>query len=328
LLRGLVVAALLGVAMAFADVAPAVGADYQWLRTVDHYGSDGSKTFNYAESVTVDPSGNVWATDGYLHGNLVKFDGNGNYLDTYGHSAIGIIADGLHSTSAGNIWVAANHCVVEFDGNGGVLKTFSSQDYYQYGADVIYGPSDVAADPSGNVWVTDWTSSNFGLYKFDGNGTLLGRFGPTGGGPGQLRSPYGLAIDASGNVWVSDSNRILQFNSNGSFIKQIGTGYLTSTEGMTFDAAGNLWATNGNRIDEFSTDGTHLSEFVSPATGPGQFSDAQGIAFDAVGDIWLADTYNHRLLEFSPVPEPSTLVLLGMGAVSVFCYAWRRWAKA
>ena len=29
-------------------------------------------------------------------------------------------------------------------------------------------------------------------------------------------------------------------------------------------------------------------------------------------------------LAFAPVPERSTFALLGMGAVSVFVYAWRR----
>jgi DNA-binding beta-propeller fold protein YncE len=50
----------------------------------------------------------------------------------------------------------------------------------------------------------------------------------------------------------------------------------------------------------------------------------QGLAFDAAGNLWVADSDNNRLQEFSPVPEPSSLVLLGIGALSLLGYVWRR----
>ncbi len=132
-------------------------------------------------------------------------------------------------------------------------------------------------------------------------------------------------------MWVSDGpGRIVEFDNNGTFLQQFGTngnsyGQLASNEGLAFDAAGNLWVANGNNdIVEFSNTGAFLGQFGSLGTGPGQFNDPQGLAFDAAGNMWVADTNNNRLQEFSPVPEPSTLALLGIGAVSLLAYAWRK----
>ena len=54
------------------------------------------------------------------------------------------------------------------------------------------------------------------------------------------------------------------------------------------------------------------------AFGSGYFA-AQGLAFNDPGA-----TATFQVEGMAPVPEPSTLVLLGFGAVSLFAYAWRR----
>jgi len=332
-MRGMVVAGLVGVATALAGVASATTTNYQWVQTVSTYGSGGTSTFNSAQSVTVDPSGNVWATD-EGNSNLVKFDGSGNWRASFPLS----YGDGLNSDASGSIWVAGTEFdppgqhgmygfVTEFSGSGAVLMQINT------GHNNL--PSDVATDPSGNIWVPFWESTNFNqvLAKYSSNGTFIGWYGSgiTGGGSTSLSSPGGLAIDKSGNVWVSDgAGRIVEFNNNGTFLQQFGTngngyGQLASNEDLAFDAAGNLWVANGNNnIFEFSSTGAFLGQFGSLGTGPGQFNDPQGVAFDAAGNLWVADTYNNRLQEFSPVPEPSTLVLFGIGAVSLLAYVWRK----
>jgi DNA-binding beta-propeller fold protein YncE len=81
---------------------------------------------------------------------------------------------------------------------------------------------------------------------------------------------------------------------------------------------------DNNRVEEFSASGVYLGQVGSAGSGPGQFQWPEGLAFDAAGNLWVADTANNRLQEFSPVPEPSTLLLLSIGAISLLFYAWRR----
>ena len=38
---------------------------------------------------------------------------------------------------------------------------------------------------------------------------------------------------------------------------------------------------------------------------------------DSSGNVWVTDMSKSRIVEFSPIPEPSTLVLLGISAVSL-----------
>ncbi len=143
-IRGLVVAGLVGAVMAFAGVVATARADYQWVRTVSTYDSNGPSALSDAQSVAVDLSGNVWATDS-RHGNLVKFDGSGNSLGSFPLS----YGDGLHSDASGNIWVAGTEFdppgqhgmygfVTEFSGSGAVLM--------QINTGLNNFPSDVATE--------------------------------------------------------------------------------------------------------------------------------------------------------------------------------------
>jgi DNA-binding beta-propeller fold protein YncE len=64
------------------------------------------------------------------------------------------------------------------------------------------GPTDIAVDSLGNVYVAD--SNNNRIQKFNGNGNFITKWGSLGAGDGEFDGPVGIAIDSSGNVYVAD----------------------------------------------------------------------------------------------------------------------------
>src|SRR2546426_9248233 len=66
------------------------------------------------------------------------------------------------------------------------------------------GPSALAIDATGNIYVAD--TNNNRVAKYSGAGTFLTSWGSYGAADGQFSSPQGIAIDGSGNVWVADTN--------------------------------------------------------------------------------------------------------------------------
>jgi hypothetical protein len=69
----------------------------------------------------------------------------------------------------------------------------------------------IAADSTGNVYVTDFSTGR--VQKFTSDGTFLGKWGSWGSGDGQFAGPSGIAVDTSGNVYVTDdqNSRIEKF---------------------------------------------------------------------------------------------------------------------
>jgi tripartite motif-containing protein 71 len=72
----------------------------------------------------------------------------------------------------------------------------------------------VAADRSGNVFVTD--SGNNRIQKFNSNGTFITTWGSQGSADGLLNKPDGISIDKdSQDVYISDGgNSRIQVFSN------------------------------------------------------------------------------------------------------------------
>ena len=158
--------------------------------------------------------------------------------------------------------------------------------------------------------------------------TGTGDASPAGG----LFGPTGIAFDPSGNLWVVDSgnNRVLEFKSpfsNGelaslvigqpTFGGYIGTttqGGLNAPSYLAFDPTGNLWVTDqgNNRVLEFTapfSTGQKASVVIGHANftslAPSSITTAKslfepvGIAFDSKGDLWVADSGDHRVLEYT-----------------------------
>lgn len=192
---------------------------------------------------------------------------------------------------------------------------------------------DLTFDSSGNLWVVDAGDSRVLEFTHPfSNGMsaslVLGQADFTsndgGGAQSTLVTPGGLAFDSSGNLWVTDSasEGVFEFVppfSNG-MGASIGIGghsldqYGFNGPGATvFDSSGNLWVADfqNSRVLKFVPPfsngmGADLvigqPDFMSYDAGTPQngVGEPGGLAFDSSGNLSVSDSFNNRVLEFSP----------------------------
>jgi len=190
----------------------------------------------------------------------------------------------------------------------------------------LFGPTGLAFDLSGNLWVVD--SGNNRVLEFkspfsDGESASLVLGQPTFGGyigtttAGGLNSPSYAAFDPSGNLWVTDqgNNRVLEFTAPFSTGQKasvvIGQANFTAFApsstttakslfeplGLAFDSKGDLWVADGgdHRVLEytapFSIGDTAASMVIgqSSLTTSSTGLNAYAIAFDSSGNLWISD---------------------------------------
>ncbi len=84
------------------------------------------------------------------------------------------------------------------------------------------GPTSVAVDKDGYVYVTD--TMNYRVEIFDADGKFVSQFGRHCDGPGCFAHPKGVAIDGDGNIWVADAmlDLLQVFNKDGELLAFLG----------------------------------------------------------------------------------------------------------
>jgi sugar lactone lactonase YvrE len=149
-----------------------------------------------------------------------------------------------------------------------------------------------------------------------------------------LNVPASVAVDSSSNLYVADDYncRVLQFkppftnNMNASVVFgqanmttstcASGASTLNRVSALAFDGDGDLWVADfgGNRIVEFvppfsngmnATVVLGQADFTHSAINQGLAAPTAstlyqpwGMTFDSSGNLWVADSYNHRVLEY------------------------------
>ena len=129
------------------------------------------------------------------------------------------VAGGAAGTIATSFHAVEGLCSVHCDRPGGEVSTFAGSGIFGYAdgngtAASFTGPSGVAVDGTGNVYVAD--TNNHLIRKIAPNGdvtTFAGR-GSSGYADGNgtaaiFHTPYGVAVDGAGNVYVADANNQL-----------------------------------------------------------------------------------------------------------------------
>ncbi len=257
--------------------------------TVVTLSAGGIPPFRRLTGVAVDGSGNVYASD--TQNQVVwKASPNGAFAVLAGKSGRAGSADGL-----------------------GTNATFN-------------GPSGLAVDGSGNVYVAD---SNNQTIRVITSGGIVSTFAGTAGKPGsangqgaaaRFAAPTGVAVDKMGNVFVADQNNqsIRKITPGGLVTTYAGaagssgiadgpaaTARFSSPAGVAVDTVGNVYVADSRNgtIRMIATNGIVSTLAGNPRKSGGLdgigtgvlFSDPQGVAVDNAGNVYVADTFNNTI---------------------------------
>lgn len=229
---------------------------------------------------------------------ITRFAGNPGFagsLDGIGTAARFNTPTSIAIDSLGNFVVAdaANHTIRRIT-SGGVVTTIAGQagagGYLDAtgSAARFNGPSAVAVDSAGNVYVADTYNQVIRLISPSGVVTTLAGLANVSGsvdGIGTIARfafPSGIAVDGNGTVFVADTGNNL--------IRRIAFGSNVTTLAGT---AGQSGSTNG--------------------FGPlARFSFPTGIALGAGGILYVADASNHMIRRVSATGDVTTLAGAGI----------------
>jgi sugar lactone lactonase YvrE len=213
-------------------------------------------------------------------------------------SAVYPAADGMH------MWVGercgANLCE---DSDADPILLFSSEGELvrSFGAGMIVWPHGLHVDSDGSVWVADARGSDDGrghqVHKSSPDGELLmslGQAGVAGSGEDTFNQPSDVLVAPDGSIFVVDghgagnNNRVVKFDSSGSFLMQWGetgkeNGEFRDPHALAMDSRGRLFVGDrGNsRIQVFTQDGEHLLTWTQFGRPSGIFIDQNDVLYSA-----------------------------------------------
>jgi uncharacterized protein YjiK len=227
---------------------------------------------DWPAGVAVDATGDVYVSSYYEHV-IHKYDSDGNALGILqGVSDKPYDPDGDHYNTpygvavddTGNIFLVEEkgYRLIKLDAAGELQWAIGELGIYgndnAHFGDYWRGPTDVAVNSSGNVYVAD--TGNHRIQVFDSSGTYVTTLGSSGSGDNQFQDPYGIAVDGNDNIYVADeeNHRVQIFNS-----------------GHTYQAT--------------------LGVTDEPGGDNSRFDHPRGVAVDSEGRVYVADRDNARV---------------------------------
>jgi sugar lactone lactonase YvrE len=317
--------------------------------------AQGQYLFIFPTSVARDASGNLYVADAANNtidrvstaGIVTTIAGTAAVVgssDANGTNALFNQPNGVALDSNGNIFVAdTGNATIRKIGTDGTVTTLAGSVSNRGNRDGsgtaawFSAPTGIAADSSGNVYVTDAFTDT--IRKITPSGTVTTLAGsPTvrghadGTGSAALFNyPTGLAVDGSGNLYVADSyNDLIRKVTSAGVVTTLagdydiaaaldGTGsnaYFNQPAGVALDGAGNVYvADTGNCTIRAITPGGTVTTVAGVAglaglmDGAGSialFNQPRGLVLDSSGNLYVADSANAAIRKVSVNATVST----------------------
>ncbi len=308
-------------------------------------GSGGPSGANIAlklvQGLAIDSAGDLFIADPDNY--VVRKIANGVMTVVAGNGTFGFSGDngpatsaqlngpeGIAVDSAGNLYIADNGNRRIRKVAGGIITTIagggpSLGDNGPATSALLSGPTGVAVDAAGNVYVGDSIGrrvrkiANGVITTLAGGGNSLGDNGRASAA--RLLSPAAVAVSPTGSLYIADAlDQTIRMISNGLITTVAGNGTsgfggdngpATSAQlwfnfgGIAADAAGDLFIADlyNQRVRKVSKGvittvaGTGIQGFSGdngPATSA-QLANPAGIAVDSTGSLYIADSGNNRI---------------------------------
>ncbi|MGP8217270.1 MAG: T9SS type A sorting domain-containing protein [Bacteroidia bacterium] len=241
--------------------------------------------------------------------------------------------------------IIISFCVIGSIGiNAQIISTIAgngSQGYTGDGGQAtaaeLYGPTGVAIDASGNIYIADYENDR--IRKVNTSGIIstfagTGTAGSSGDGgnatAAELYEPMEVAIDIAGNVYIADygNNRIRKVNTSGIISTIAGNGTagstgnggnataaeLNSPMGVAVDVYGNIYiADYNNNIIRIVNSSGIIKTIAGTGTGglsgnyngdgiaatAANLDEPGAVSLDASGNIYISDFLNNRIREIN-----------------------------
>lgn len=330
---------------------------------VTGFGGDGGSAYsaavNQPEGLALDSQGNLFVAD--AGNNRVREIAAGTIATVAG----GYIGDGHKGTEAsldfaslgnhitfdasGNLYIAdvSNHRIRKLSTKG-VISTIAGNGTSGYSGDggpatsaQLFGPSSVAVDSTGNIFIAD--TGNGVVRKVDtaGNITTLNVQNSITFYPFRLYNQQAsVAIDSAGNLYVCDAMTVvwkIDLSGNATVVAGTPWGFGYSGDGgpatqatfllpagISVDGAGNLYIADwlNERVRKVDTAGiiTTLAgngtEGFSGDGGPAASAELnlpQDVVADSAGNVYIADWINLRIRVVDPSGTIHTVAGSGGG---------------
>lgn len=320
----------------------------------------------YPSGVATDPDGNVFIADS-SNNRVRRVDASTGTIETVaGSDRLGFSGDGGAATAARlfnplavatdaahNVFIADtyNGRVRRVDSATGIITTVAGNGTDGFAGDggpataaELSGPSGVAFDPAGNLFIADAGTGR--VRRVDALTGIITTFAGNGGGgfsgddgpasAAEIASPRGLATDAAGNLFIADEYnlRVRRVDATtGTITTVAGSGAVgyggdggpataaaVAPIAVAVDNAGDLFiadpAAHGVRRVDGATGiittiaGTGVFGFNGDGGPPtdAQLSNPWGIAVDALGNVFVGDGLNNRvrIITCPTCPPPTT----------------------